>query len=62
MTVQLQTTIQVWNGHSSDDKPTSGVREGSTFHCVDTGEEFIFHNDMWIQDLRKINAIKEAAM
>lgn len=62
MTVCLQTTIQCWNGLSSDSKPTTGVREGSTFHAIDTGEEFIFHNNMWEQDLRRINAIKLAAI
>lgn len=62
MTVCLESTIQRWNGHSSDSKPTVGVREGSTFHAIDTGEEFIFHNNMWEQDLRRINAIKLAAI
>lgn len=62
MTVCLETVIQRWNGLSSDDKPSEGVREGSTFHAIDTGEEFVFHNNMWEQDLRKINAIKLAAV
>lgn len=65
MTVYLETTIQRWNGLSTDDKPISTstftVKEGSTFHAIDTGEEFVFHNDMWTQDLRRINAIKMAA-
>jgi hypothetical protein len=62
MTVFLETTIQRWNGHSSDDKPSSSVLEGSTFHAVDTGEEFIYHNNMWVQDLRRIYAIRQAAV
>jgi hypothetical protein len=62
MAVCMETTIQRWNGLSSDDKPSVGVREGSTFHAIDTGEEFIFHNNMWEQDLRRINAIKYAAV
>lgn len=61
MTAQLETTIQRWNGASTDEKPETAP-EGSTFHAVDTGEEFIFHNDMWVQDLRRINAIKMAAI
>jgi len=65
MTVCLETVIQRWNGLSTDDKPittaTVTVSEGSTFHAIDTGEEFIYHNDMWAQDLRRINAIKMAA-
>lgn len=62
MTVQLVTTTQRWNGHSADEKPTTGVREGSEFHTVDTGEEFIFHNQMWVKDLRKIKAIQDATI
>lgn len=56
MTVRKQASIERWNGHSSDEKPTTAP-EGSEFHAVDTGEEFIFHNGMWVQDLRRINAI-----
>jgi len=61
MAVCLETTKQRWNGASMDEKPTDAP-EGSEFHAVDTGEEFIFHNGMWVQDLRKINAIKMAAV
>ena len=52
MTVVLQVNVQRWNGHSSDEKPAS-ASEGSEFHAVDTGEEFIFHNGMWVEDRRK---------
>lgn len=48
-------------GHSSDSKP-SDVSEGAELHVIDTGEEFIYHNGMWVQDLRRINAIKMAAL
>jgi len=48
-------------GHSSDEKPMD-VSEGAELHIIDTGEEYIFHNNMWVQDLRKINAIKMAAI
>jgi hypothetical protein len=46
-------------GASTDEKPEN-VAEGSTFHAVDTGEEYVRHNGMWVQDLRRINAIKLA--
>ena len=59
MAVQLMTTIYRWNGISSDAKPDSGVTEGSTWHSVDTGEEYIYHNGMWEDDLRLRNALKE---
>jgi len=61
MTVCLESTKQRWNGAAADAKPTT-ASEGSEFHAVDTGEEFIYHNGMWVQDLRKINAIKMAAL
>lgn len=48
-------------GDSSDEKPMA-VDEGAELHIADTGEEYIFHNGMWVQDLRKINAIKMAAL
>ena len=56
MTIKLETNIQRFNGVSSDAKPDSPP-EGSTFHNVDTGERFIFHNDMWEDDLRLIYAL-----
>jgi len=59
MAIKLMTTIYRWNGISSDAKPESGVTEGSTLHCVDTGEEYIYHNGMWEDDLRLRNALKE---
>lgn len=52
MAVTLEVTIKKWHGHSSDEKPSSSVPEGSTFHAVDTGEVYIYHNGMWIEDLR----------
>lgn len=61
MAVCLEAATQRWNGASTDVKPEIAA-EGSTFHAVDTGEEFIFHNGMWVQDLRRINAIKIAAL
>lgn len=61
MTVCLEATIQRWNGASTDAKPDDAP-EGSTFHAVDTGEKYIFHNDMWVEDLRDIYAIRAAAL
>jgi len=57
-------TISTYQGLSNDDKPysTAGaiVPEGSTFHCVDTGDELVFFNDGWILDLRKAAAFKRS--
>lgn len=55
MAVRLETVIKRFNGLSSDDKPTD-VPEGSTFHAIDTGEKFIFHDDLWEDDLSLIYA------
>jgi hypothetical protein len=43
-------------GLSTDDKPMD-VSDGSTFHAIDTGEEYIFHDGMWEKDLRLIAAL-----
>jgi hypothetical protein len=40
-------------GLSTDDKP-SAPPEGSSYHSVDTGDVWIFHNGMWELDLRQI--------
>jgi len=56
MAIRLQTTIQRWNVLSSDDWPVTAVAEGSTIHVIDTGEEYIFYNGTWEQDLRRIYA------
>ena len=59
MTIALMSSpIFHWNGHSSDVLPVSGTTEGSTFHYVDTGERFIYHNDTWHEDLRWDYALK----
>ena len=57
MTICLEATIKRFNGLSTDDKPEDPP-EGSTYHSVDTGEQEIFHNDMWEQDLRLIAALQ----
>ena len=59
MAIKKIATISRWAGAASDIKPSSGVPEGSTFHCVDTGDEYVYHNGMWVEDLRLKNALKE---
>ncbi len=58
MSVCIETTIKRWIGHSSDEKPSTDVPEGSTFHMIDTGEIYIYHNGMWAEDLRLIYALR----
>lgn len=56
MAVKLITTIQRFDGLSTDIKPTAPP-EGSTYHSIDTGDEYIFHDGIWEQDLRLIMAL-----
>ena len=46
-------------GLSSDDKPEN-VAEGSTYHSVDTGECWVYHDLMWEIDYSKVWAMKVA--
>lgn len=49
---QIAISIKKWIGESTDTKPTSSVPEGSVFHEIDTGMEFLYHDSAWRQDLR----------
>lgn len=60
MAEKLIATIKRWHGLSTDDKPLADVPEGSTFHDVDTGEQWIFYDGTWERDLRMIHALREA--
>ena len=50
MAVQLVTKIYRWSGLSTDEKPSSGVPGGSTFHETDTGNKFIYQINDWVVD------------
>lgn len=52
MTIALIATINRYEGLSTDIKPMTDIREGSTFHMIDTGEVYLFHVGMWEVDLR----------
>lgn len=55
MAYQLETTIQRWNGTDGEHLTITGtIKEGSTFHAVDTGRKYIYHNGGWVEDLRDI--------
>lgn len=36
-----------WIGTSEEDKPVTGVADGSTFYEVDTGKTFILYSSTW---------------
>jgi hypothetical protein len=54
MTICLETAIQKWNGQDGDQVTITDAPEGSTFHAVDTGAKYIFHDGGWVEDLRDI--------
>jgi hypothetical protein len=53
-------TIKRWQGLSTDPKPSDDVPEGSTFHAVDTGAQFVYYDGTWEEDLRLIYALRTA--
>ena len=63
MTVEKIITISNYQGQSNDEKPTgSDAPTGSTFHAIDTGDEFVRYADGWTLDLRKAAALKRTKM
>lgn len=54
MTVRLITTIQRWNGQDGEQVTITDAPEDSTFHAVDTGKKYVFHDGGWAEDLRDI--------
>lgn len=57
MTVKQISTIQRFHGLSTDTKPSSPP-EGSTYHSVDTGEQWVYYDGTWELDLRIIAALQ----
>lgn len=43
---------------SSDARPTTGIGDGATLHILDTGQSLVYHNGMWVIDLRLTRAMK----
>lgn len=43
-----------FNGQDGDQVTITDVPEGSTFHAVDTGKKYIYHDGGWAEDLRDI--------
>lgn len=54
MTVCLQRNPRVYNGQEGEQVTITSPPEGSTFHAVDTGRKYIFHDGGWAEDLRDI--------
>ena len=58
MTVCLETIILRGNGQDGDQVTITDAREGSTFHAVDTGRKYVFHDGGWVEDLRDIYVVQ----
>lgn len=57
MTVLLSSsTAHKYIGLSTDTKPEN-VAEGSTYHAVDTGEYWVYHNFTWELDLSLVTVL-----
>jgi Na+-transporting NADH:ubiquinone oxidoreductase subunit NqrF len=54
MTICLETSTYRWNGQDGDQVTITEAPEGSTFHAVDTGRKYVFHDGGWAEDLRDI--------
>jgi len=42
-----------WQGQEGDQVTLEDIEEGATFHAVDTGKKYIYHNGGWAEDLRE---------
>jgi len=65
MTFEVVATIKNLQGMLADLDTLTDSTEyptGSTFHAVDTGDEFIRYIDGWVLDMRRAAAIKRSLM
>jgi len=46
-------------GYTSDEKPRAS--DGSGYHVLDTGAQFVSHEGVWVPDNRMAYAVKMAA-
>jgi hypothetical protein len=57
MTVTKTSFEEKYVGLSSDIKP-SDAEENAIFHVIDTGDQYVFHDGTWEDDLRLIKALR----
>jgi len=65
MTFEVIATIKNLQGMLADLDTLTDSTEyptGSTFHAIDTGDEFIRYMDGWVLDMRRTAAIKRSLM
>lgn len=51
MAFALITTINRYEGVSTDTKPTTNIKEGSQLHELDTGKHFLMMDGNWKEDV-----------
>ena len=47
-----------WQGQEGDQVTLEDIEEGTTFHAVDTGAQYVYHDGGWAEDLRSIYALQ----
>lgn len=57
MTVELVTNTNRYQGLSSDEKPTTGVKRGSTFFEEDTGFEYRYTGSSWVAQTAEVRLV-----
>ena len=60
MAVQIIRSPHEYQGYSTQITDLQAVPDGSTYHSIDTGEEWIFHEGIPYPDLRYARRIKNS--
>ena len=60
MAVKRVLDVGQYQGLSSDEKP--GATDGSVFHVIDTGKQYVMHDGTWEPDQRLIYAVQQAGL
>jgi hypothetical protein len=59
MSVEQEVSPKTYHGMSTENKPAVSTA-GSVYHCVDTGEQWLYYEGMWVHDLRLTYALDVA--
>ena len=57
MTITLIKDIDRYQGISTDSKPTSGIKKGSTFFEEDTGFMYRFTGSSWVAETAEVRLV-----
>ena len=56
-TYALVSKAKHWQGPDGEHLEITTADSGSTYHALNTGAQYIFHNGGWVEDLRQIYAL-----